>query len=68
MHGLLSAVFAGLATWHVVAVGRHSNTAMSLFWIVLAGGAVAALLSSYLPVLSASTSTNTKGVAHEIAR
>lgn len=67
-HGLLSAVFAGLATWHVVAVGRHSNTAMSLFWIVLAGGAVAALLSSYLSVLSVSTSTNTKGVAHEIAR
>ena len=67
-HGLLSAGFAGLATWHVVAVGRHSNTAMSLFWIVLAGGAVATLLSSYLPILSARTSTNNKGVAHEIAR
>lgn len=67
-HGLLSVGFAGLATWHVVAVGRHSNTAMSLFWIALASGAVATLLSSYLPVLSARTSTDNKGVAHEIAR
>ena len=68
LHGLLSAVFAGLATWHVVAVGRHSTTAMSVFWIALAGGAVAALLSSYLPVLSAKSSTVSQGVAHEIAR
>ncbi|MDX2436924.1 MAG: ferric reductase-like transmembrane domain-containing protein [Acidobacteriota bacterium] len=68
LHGLLSAAFAGLATWHVVAAGRHSNAAMSVLWIVLAGGAVAELLSSYLPIRSARTSTNIKGVAHEIAR
>ncbi len=68
VHGLLSVGFVGLATWHVVAVGRHSNAAMSLFWIVLAGSAVGALLSAYLPVLSARTSTVNKGVIHEIAR
>jgi len=68
LHGLLSAGFAGLATWHVVAVGRHSNPAMSLFWIALAGFAVWAQLRSYMPILSARTSTVNKGVAHEIAQ
>lgn len=67
-HGLMSAVFTGLATWHVVAVGRHSNAAMSLFWIVLAVSTVGVLLNSYLPVCSTKTSSVNKGVAHELAR
>lgn len=72
LHGLMSAVFAGLAAWHVVSVGRHSNAAMSLFWIVLAGSAVGALLNSYLPVpstVSSSANSNVnKGVVHEFPR
>ena len=68
LHGLLSAGFTGMATWHVVEVGRHGNAAMSFFWIALAGFAVGALLKSYLQALSARSSTVTKGVAHEIAR
>lgn len=69
LHGLISTVFVGTATWHVVSVGRHSNAAMSLFWITLAAVAVGALLKSYLPVPSLATaSANTtlnKGVIHE---
>ena len=70
LHGLLSAVFVGLATWHVVTVGRHSNAAMSAFWIVLAAGAVGALFLSYrqsfLKVRSTSPS-DIEGGAHEPA-
>jgi predicted ferric reductase len=47
MHGLISSAFVAMAVWHVVAVGRHSNAAMSAYWIVLAAGAVGALLVSY---------------------
>lgn len=68
LHGLLSAGFAGLAVWHVVAVGRHSNTAMSVFWIALAVTAVGALLNSYLSVPSKRPSKVEQGVAHELAR
>ncbi|MDF7799440.1 ferric reductase-like transmembrane domain-containing protein [Pontiellaceae bacterium B1224] len=56
IHGLLSIGFVGFASWHVILIGRHSNPAMSAFWIVLAGGAVAALLVSYLPHRSEKTS------------
>ena len=50
IHGLISIVFVGFATWHVVSIGRHSNAAMIAFWIALAAGAVATLLYSYLPI------------------
>lgn len=69
LHGLMSAAFAVLATWHVVSMGRHSNAAMSLFWIVLAGSAVGALLRSYLPIPATASSDAgskvNKGVVHE---
>jgi predicted ferric reductase len=68
LHGLLSSGFAGLATWHVVAVGRHSNTAMSAFWIVLAAAAIAALLLSYVPAFPRVFSGARKGVAYETAQ
>lgn len=65
LHGALSIGFVGLSTWHVVSVGRHSNPAMSGFWIALAAGAVAALLFSYLPVRSKKETT--EGALHESA-
>lgn len=78
LHGLMSAAFVGLATWHVVSVGRHSSAAMSLFWIALAGSAVGTLLLSYLPVHSTHNSKIhnsefhnskiSKGVVHEFPR
>jgi predicted ferric reductase len=47
-HGLCAVAFSGFATWHVVAVGRHSNLPMSIFWIGLAVSGVAAWLFMYL--------------------
>jgi predicted ferric reductase len=46
-HGLCAVAFSGFATWHVVAVGRHSNLTMSVFWIGLAASGVAAWLLLY---------------------
>ena len=48
LHGGLSGGFAALATGHVVAVGRHSDGAMSVLWVLLAAGGIAALLHSYI--------------------
>ena len=70
LHGLLSAVFVGLATWHVVAVGRHSNAAMSAYWIVLAAGTVGTLLFSYRHPYQHARSRRLSGInggAHEPA-
>jgi len=64
LHGLLSVAFTVLATWHVIAVGRHSNSGMTLFWVLLATVAIAALLLSYLKPLI----KNWKGVTREPAQ
>lgn len=68
LHGLLSLAFVGLATWHVVAVGRHSNAAMAAFWTVLATGAVVALVLSYGPARLKTFTKTTHEVANETAR
>ena len=65
LHGVLSVGFAGLATCHVVALGRHSDLVMSVFWIVLAGGSIIALLLRYLPKRPQSPSGTEKGATHE---
>jgi predicted ferric reductase len=52
VHGLIGAVFTGLATAHVIQVGPHSSRTMSAFWMALAGVAVAALLLSYVSLYS----------------
>ncbi|VGO14458.1 hypothetical protein PDESU_03020 [Pontiella desulfatans] len=67
VHGLLSIGFVGLATWHVITVGRHSSPAMSGFWIVLASGAVGALLWSYRPVRKKAKLNIYEGTANESA-
>ena len=68
LHGLLSLTFVGLATWHVVAVGRHSSLAMSAFWIALAAGSLGALLLSYRPAHRKILTKSTPEFAHETAR
>lgn len=68
LHGLVSSGFAAMAVWHVVTVGRHSNAAMSVFWVVLAAGAVGALLNSYRSAPSMKTAKVKQGVLHELAR
>ena len=51
MHGALSLTFIVLSLWHITSVGRHSNTTMSAFWIILCGVSVMPLISSWLPKL-----------------
>lgn len=65
LHGLLSVCFVGLATWHVVAIGRHSNPAMSAFWIALATGAIAPLIASYMSRRPDQPSLASQGAKHE---
>lgn len=47
-HGILSILFIGLASWHAIDLGRHTNAAMSTFIIILAGGGMILLLNTYL--------------------
>lgn len=63
LHGALSLAFTALATCHVISIGLHSNSTMNAYWVLLAGFATIALLSSYLePFIKA-----TKGAEHESA-
>jgi len=46
-HGTLAVFFIGLATWHAVDLGRHTNLAMSIYMIVLAASGILLLLKTY---------------------
>lgn len=48
LHGVLSVVFIALATWHAIDLGRHTDTFMSAWMILLAAGGVVLLLKRYL--------------------
>ncbi len=48
IHGLLSLVFIIIATWHSVDLGRHSNTSVSLFFIIMATVGSLMLLRLYI--------------------
>lgn len=70
IHGLVSSGLAATAVWHVVTVGRHSNAAMSAYWIILSAGTVGALLFSYRHSFQQARSrrpVDIKGGAHEPA-
>lgn len=47
-HGLLSVAFVLIATWHSVDLGRHTNTPISLFFIILATIGSLMLLKLYI--------------------
>ncbi len=47
VHGILSVIFIAAATWHATSLGRHTDTAMSVFMIMMATGGVLLLLKSY---------------------
>ncbi len=47
-HGILSLLFIGLATYHVITLGRHSDPAMEIFYLILLGGGVTVLTKTYL--------------------
>jgi predicted ferric reductase len=65
IHGVLSIGFVGFAVWHVVTIGRHSSAPMTAFWVVLAAGAIGALLLSYIPVRSKAAVNVAGGVVNE---
>jgi len=60
LHDLASVGFVGMATWHVLAVGRHGGGVMPVYWIALAALAVAALVLKRVPV-GQRLATNTRG-------
>ncbi len=47
-HGFLSVLFVGLATWHAIDMGRHTDNAMSLWMILLAFGGSMMVLNMYI--------------------
>jgi len=47
-HGVISILFLLTATWHVISLGRHSDYAMSIFFILLLGISMIKLLNNYL--------------------
>jgi predicted ferric reductase len=47
-HGILSMLFIGLASWHAIDLGRHTDMAMTFFILILAGSGMLLLLNTYL--------------------
>ena len=50
-HGALAVTVTVLALWHSIALGRHTDTAMSVFFVTLAGLGFAMLAHMYWPNL-----------------
>jgi predicted ferric reductase len=48
VHGLLSAVLMVTASWHAIALGRHTDAALSLIVVVLASAAMLVLIGQYV--------------------
>jgi len=46
-HGILSIVFIGLASWHVLSLGRHINLAFSVYILMLSIFGMLLLLNTY---------------------
>lgn len=57
-HGLLSLGFIGVATWHSINLGRHTNSSISLFFIIMASAGSLLLLKQYLFSNKKKESTN----------
>lgn len=47
-HGFLALLFIVIATWHSVDLGRHTNTSISLYFIIMATIASLVLLKLYI--------------------
>ena len=48
IHGSLASIFVTAATWHIINIGRHSNTAFSVYYVAIVASGVYYLLSTYL--------------------
>ncbi|WP_319501848.1 ferric reductase-like transmembrane domain-containing protein [uncultured Draconibacterium sp.] len=48
IHGIVSLLFITAASWHVIKLGRHIDTAMTIFILIAAGIGELLLLKTYL--------------------
>lgn len=48
LHGYLAMLFVLTATWHVISLGRHSNTSFSIYYVLMVVGGIYYLLKTYL--------------------
>ncbi|MEX1383665.1 ferric reductase-like transmembrane domain-containing protein [Lutibacter sp.] len=48
LHGYLTMFFIITGTWHVINMGRHSNTSFSLYYLVAVASGIYYLLRTYL--------------------
>ena len=48
LHGVLTLLFVITATWHVIDIGRHSNTSFLVYYVLIVATGVYALLRTYL--------------------
>ncbi|MRT93524.1 ferric reductase-like transmembrane domain-containing protein [Ancylomarina sp. 16SWW S1-10-2] len=58
-HGILSIAFLVIASWHVIDLGRHINSSMTIYIIILAGIGILLLLKTYF-IKSSKPSGETK--------
>ena len=49
LHGVLSAAFIILGTWHAIDLGRHTDNAMSIYMIIVAAAGLLVLFRTYMP-------------------
>ncbi|WP_232225162.1 ferric reductase-like transmembrane domain-containing protein [Seonamhaeicola sp. S2-3] len=48
LHGYLTLLFVSVATWHVVNIGRHSNTSFTVYYVLMVVIGVFYLMRTYL--------------------
>ncbi len=48
LHGYLTLLFVLTATWHVITLGRHSNTSFSIYYVLMVVSGIYYLLKTYL--------------------
>lgn len=48
LHGYLTMLFVITATWHVITLGRHSNTSFSIYYVLMVASGIFYLLNTYL--------------------
>ena len=48
LHGYLTMLFVITASWHVITLGRHSNTSFSIYYVLMVASGIFFLLKTYL--------------------
>jgi len=58
IHGYFTLLFIATATWHVINMGRHSNTPFLIYYILIVVSGIFYLLNSYLSKTSKNEKIN----------